>query len=39
MSLEGRLPPVQVLTEKWPILTHGSTPHVEPWKEERFGGR
>src|SRR5712691_3673580 len=34
-----RLPPGQVLTEKWPVLTHGETPRVEEqtWSFRCFG--
>jgi len=35
----SRLPPGQVLTNKWPVLTYGETPHVdrEAWKFRCFG--
>ena len=35
----GRLPPNQVLTAKWPVLTYGETPRVdlEHWKFRCFG--
>jgi DMSO/TMAO reductase YedYZ molybdopterin-dependent catalytic subunit len=35
----GRLPPGQVLTEKWPVLTYGPTPAVdlEKWTFRGFG--
>ncbi len=38
MSAE-RLPPGQVLTTKWPVLTYGSTPAVDParWTFRIFG--
>jgi DMSO/TMAO reductase YedYZ molybdopterin-dependent catalytic subunit len=34
-----RLPPGQVLTTKWPVLTYGETPHVDPgrWSFRIFG--
>lgn len=34
-----RLPPGQVLTEKWPVLTYGGTPHydLKTWKVQLFG--
>lgn len=42
MSRDGsdpRLPPGQVLTEKWPVLTYGQTPHVDTrtWSFRCFG--
>jgi DMSO/TMAO reductase YedYZ molybdopterin-dependent catalytic subunit len=35
----SRLPPGQVLTAKWPVLTYAETPHVdrEAWKFRCFG--
>jgi DMSO/TMAO reductase YedYZ molybdopterin-dependent catalytic subunit len=38
-STPGRLPPGQVLTEKWPVLTYGATPPVdlESWTFRCFG--
>jgi DMSO/TMAO reductase YedYZ molybdopterin-dependent catalytic subunit len=37
--LESRLPPGQVLTEKWPVLTYGETPRVDlaSWTFRCFG--
>ena len=29
-ALAARVPPGQVLTEKWPVLTYGVTPRVDP---------
>jgi DMSO/TMAO reductase YedYZ molybdopterin-dependent catalytic subunit len=41
MSEHGtqRLPPGQVLTQKWPVLTYGETPHVDrrTWTFRCFG--
>jgi DMSO/TMAO reductase YedYZ molybdopterin-dependent catalytic subunit len=36
---EPRLPPGQVLTEKWPVLHYGSVPRVDPatWELRVFG--
>ncbi len=36
---QGRLPPGQVLTEKWPVLTYGETPFVDvaTWSFRCFG--
>jgi DMSO/TMAO reductase YedYZ molybdopterin-dependent catalytic subunit len=38
-STRPRLPPGQVLTEKWPVLTYGATPRVDlaTWKFRCFG--
>jgi len=38
-ELADRVPPGQVLTEKWPVLTHGSTPRFDPrtWRFRCFG--
>ena len=38
-STHGRLPPGQVLTEKWPVLTYGATPEVDlkTWTFRCFG--
>jgi DMSO/TMAO reductase YedYZ molybdopterin-dependent catalytic subunit len=35
----GRLPPGQVLTKKWPVLTYGDTPQYDPakWSFRCFG--
>src|ERR1700720_2248868 len=35
----GRLPPGQVLTQKWPVLTYGETPRVDlqTWTFRCFG--
>ena len=34
-----RLPPGQVLTQKWPVLTYGATPHadLQTWTFRCFG--
>ncbi len=34
-----RVPPGQYVTDKWPVLTYGPTPHVEPgeWRLRLFG--
>jgi DMSO/TMAO reductase YedYZ molybdopterin-dependent catalytic subunit len=32
MKEEGRLPPGQSLTLKWPVLHEGSVPRFEPWR-------
>ena len=39
MSATDRLPPGQVITEKWPILTYGETPRVDlaRWTFRCFG--
>ena len=36
---EGRIPPGQYLTDKFPVLTHGTTPKVDPerWRFRIFG--
>src|SRR5215813_6000981 len=38
-SLAARVPPGQVLTEKWPVLTYGRTPRFDParWTFRCFG--
>jgi DMSO/TMAO reductase YedYZ molybdopterin-dependent catalytic subunit len=38
-ALAHRVPPGQVLTAKWPVLTHGSTPPFDPrtWTFRCFG--
>jgi DMSO/TMAO reductase YedYZ molybdopterin-dependent catalytic subunit len=38
-TTRGRLPPGQVLTEKWPVLTYGGTPHADlgAWTFRCFG--
>ena len=38
-NLEGELPPGQVLTEKWPVLTFGFTPRIDlrRWTFRIFG--
>jgi DMSO/TMAO reductase YedYZ molybdopterin-dependent catalytic subunit len=38
-EMGNRLPPGQVLTEKWPVLTYGETPHVDrqTWAFRCFG--
>jgi DMSO/TMAO reductase YedYZ molybdopterin-dependent catalytic subunit len=38
-TLSARLPPGQVLTEKWPVLTYGATPQIDPgeWTFRCFG--
>jgi DMSO/TMAO reductase YedYZ molybdopterin-dependent catalytic subunit len=39
MRQEGRLPPGQALTLKWPVLHHGSVPRFDPaaWDFQVFG--
>jgi DMSO/TMAO reductase YedYZ molybdopterin-dependent catalytic subunit len=39
MTSSPRLPPGQVLTEKWPVLTYGETPRVDltTWRFRVFG--
>jgi DMSO/TMAO reductase YedYZ molybdopterin-dependent catalytic subunit len=39
MKREGRLPPGQALTLKWPVLHHGSVPRFDPetWDFRTFG--
>ncbi len=39
MKAEGRLPPGQSLTLKWPVLHYGSVPHFDPatWDFRIFG--
>jgi DMSO/TMAO reductase YedYZ molybdopterin-dependent catalytic subunit len=39
MKSEGRLPPNQALTLKWPVLHYGSVPHFDPakWDLKLFG--
>jgi DMSO/TMAO reductase YedYZ molybdopterin-dependent catalytic subunit len=39
LDTEGRVPPGQYLTEKFPVLTHGPTPKVDParWQFRIFG--
>jgi DMSO/TMAO reductase YedYZ molybdopterin-dependent catalytic subunit len=38
-ELIERIPPGQVLTEKWPVLTYGATPRFDPatWRFRCFG--
>src|SRR5437867_6690234 len=38
-EIPSRLPPGQVLTEKWPVLTYGETPRVDlqTWTFRCFG--
>ena len=38
-ELAHRVPPGQVLTEKWPVLTYGVTPRFDPsrWSFRCFG--
>jgi DMSO/TMAO reductase YedYZ molybdopterin-dependent catalytic subunit len=38
-ELAGRVPPGQVLTEKWPVLTYGAVPRFDPrtWSFRCFG--
>ena len=38
-DLAHRVPPGQVLTEKWPVLTYGQTPRFDPkkWSFRCFG--
>ena len=38
-AAHDRLPPGQVLTEKWPVLTYGATPHIDlkTWTFRCFG--
>jgi DMSO/TMAO reductase YedYZ molybdopterin-dependent catalytic subunit len=33
---EGRLPPGQSLTVKWPVLHYGSVPHLYAWKSVKW---
>jgi len=39
MKAEGRLPPGQSLTLKWPVLHYGSVPHFDPerWDFRAYG--
>ena len=39
LSAPPRLPPGQVLTKKWPILTYGESPRIDPstWTLRCFG--
>jgi len=38
-AVAARVPPGQVLTEKWPVLTYGRTPRFDPkrWTFRCFG--
>src|SRR5262245_23042456 len=39
MVTKERLPPGQTLTDKWPVLTYGETPRIEPadWRMRVWG--
>ena len=38
-DVSGRVPPGQVLTEKFPVLTYGATPRFDPasWTFRLYG--